>query len=59
MIGMAPCSSEFYAEMILASGDVVLRVLMVAFQRILDENGMPADMATSVAFTIFNVNDIS
>ena len=52
-IGKASGPSEVYAEMILASGDVGIRVLMKPCQRILDEKGMPADWATSVAIPIF------
>ena len=39
--------------MILASGDVGIRVLMEVCQRILDGKGMPEDWATSVAIPIF------
>ena len=45
--------SDVHAEMILASGDARIRVLMELCQVILDEKGMPADLATSVAITIF------
>ena len=53
-IGMAPEPSDVYAEMILACGDIGIRLLMVIWQRILDGNKMPADWATSVAICIFN-----
>ena len=39
--------------MILASGDVEIRVLKELCQRILDEKGMPDDWVTSVAMSIF------
>ena len=46
--------TEVYAEMISASGNVGIRVLMEFCHRILDEKGMPKDWATSVAIPIFN-----
>ena len=50
---------EVYAEIIPASGDVGIRVLMERCLRILDKKGMPADWATSVAITIFaGIGDI-
>ena len=52
-IGKAPGPTEVYAEMILASGDVVIRVLMELCHRILDEKRMPEDWATSVEIPIF------
>ena len=42
-IGMAPGPTEAYAEMILAGGDVGIRVLMEHCHRILDGIGMPQD----------------
>ena len=48
-----PGPTDVYAEMILASGDAVIRVLMKPYQRILDEKVMPEDWATSVAIPIF------
>ena len=52
-IEKAPEPTEVYAEMIIASGDVGIRVLMEHCHRILDEKGMPEDWATSVAIPIF------
>ena len=52
-IGKAPGPTEVYAEMILASGDVAIRVLMEPCHKILDGKEMPADWATSVAILIF------
>ena len=46
-IGKAPGPTEVYEEMILASGDVRIRVLMENSLR------MPSDWATSVAIHIF------
>ena len=51
-IGRACGPSEAYAEMILSSGDVGIRVLMELFLNILDEKEMPANWATSVAISI-------
>ena len=51
-IGKAPGPTEVYAEMILASGDVGIRVLMELCHRILDGKGMPEGWATSVAAPI-------
>ena len=58
-IGKAPGPTEAYAEMILASGGVVIRVSMELCLRILDRIGMPEDWATSVAIPIFNGKEIS
>ena len=58
-IGKAPGPSEVYAEIILASGDVGIKVLMEFCQRILDGKGMPADWATSVAIPILKEKEIS
>ena len=55
-IAMAPGPSEVYAQMILASGDILIKMLMDLFQRILDGIGMPEDWATSVAIPIFEGN---
>ena len=52
-IGKTPGPTEVYAEMILASGDVGIRVLMELCQRILDGKGMPEDWATSVCDSYF------
>ena len=52
-IGKAPGLTEVYAEMILASGDVGIRVLMELRQKIVDGNGMPANWVTSVTIPIF------
>ena len=52
-IRKAPGLTEVYAEMILASGDVGIRVLMDLCHRILDGKGMPDDWVTSVAIPIF------
>ena len=52
-IGKALGPIEVYAEMILASGDVRIRVLMEYCHRILDVKGMPENLATSVAIPIF------
>ena len=54
-IGKAPGWSEVYAEMILASGDIWIRVLMELSQRILDGKVMPADWTINVAIPIANV----
>ena len=51
-IGTAPWLSEAYAEVVLASGDVEIRVLIELCQRILDKNGMPADWSIRVAIAI-------
>ena len=48
-IEKAPGTSEIYTEMILASGDIGIRVLMTIYHRILEGNGMPVDWVTSVA----------
>ena len=53
-IGKAPGPTEVYAEMIPASGEVGVRVLMELFQIILDGERMPEDWATSVAIPIFD-----
>ena len=58
-IGMAPGPSQVYAVMILASGDVEIRVLKELCQRIQEGKGMPADRATSVAIPIFKEKVIS
>ena len=50
--------SEAYAKMILASGDVGIRVLMELCERILDGKGMPVDWATSVAISILKEKEI-
>ena len=42
-IGMAAGPSDVYAEMILASGDVGIRVLMEPCHKMLDGKGMPED----------------
>ena len=52
-IGKAPWTTEAYAEMILASEDVGIFVLMELRQIILDGKGMPEDSATTVAIPIF------
>ena len=52
-IGKAPWTTEAYAEMILASEDVGIFVLMELRQIILDGKGMPANTATTVAIPIF------
>ena len=54
-IGKAPGSTEDYAEMTLAGGDVGIRVLMEPCHRILDGKGMPEDWATSVVIHICKV----
>ena len=51
-IGKAPWPFEVYVEKVLASEDIVIRVLMELCQRILDGRGMPADSATIVAIPI-------
>ena len=45
--------AKVYTEMILASGDVRIRVLMEPYHGILDEKGMAEDWTTSVAIPIF------
>ena len=52
-IGKALGPTEVYAEMILASGDVGIRVVMEHCHRILDVKGMPEDWSISVAIPIF------
>ena len=52
-IGMAPGPTEVYAEMILASGDVGIRVQMTLCHGILDGSGMPEGWATGAAIPIF------
>ena len=52
-IGKAPGSTEGYEEMILASGDVGIIVLMVLCQGILDGRGMPEGWAISVCDSYF------
>ena len=51
-IGKASGSSEVYSEMLLANGDVVIRVLMELCHYLLDGKGMPADWATSDVLAI-------
>ena len=51
-IGKASEPSDDYAEMILASGDVGIIVLMELCLNIIDGKLVPADWATSVAFPI-------
>ena len=58
-IEKAPGPSDVYAEMIQASGDVGIRVLMELCQRILDGNWIPADWATSVAIPILKEKEAS
>ena len=53
---MAPGPTEIYAEMILASGDIRIKVLMEHCQRILDGKRMTEDWATSVAIAIYEGN---
>ena len=48
-----PGPSEACAEMILASGDIEIRVMMEPCFRILDGKGMPAYWSTSVAIPTF------
>ena len=55
-IGKAPGPTDVYAEMILASGDVGIRVLMEHCHGILDGKGMPDDWAASVAIPILKGN---
>ena len=52
-IGKAHGPTEVYAEMILASGDVGIRVLMELCHRTLDGKGITADWSTSVTIPIF------
>ena len=52
-IGKAPGPTEVYAEMIIARGDVGIRIPMELCHRILDGNGMPVDRAISVEIPIF------
>ena len=55
-IGKALGSTKVYAQKILASGDVGIKVLMELCHRILDGKRMPEDWATSVAIPIFKRN---
>ena len=50
MIAKAPGPSEVYSDMILAKGDVGIRVLIELYQRILDGKGMPADWTCNSYF---------
>ena len=52
-IGKVPEPTEVYAEMIQASGDVGVGVLMDLCHQILDRKRMPEDWDTSVAIPIF------
>ena len=56
-VEMAHGPSDTYAEMILVSGDVGIRVLTEHCQRILDGKGLPVDWATTVAIPIFKGNE--
>ena len=51
--GKVSGSTEVYTEMILASGDVEIRVLMKLCHRILDGKGIPEDRATSVVIPVY------
>ena len=53
MIGKVPVPTEVYTEMILASGDVGITVLIELCHRILDRKGLPDDWSTSVVIPIF------
>ena len=53
LIGKAPEPTEVYSEMIVASGDVGIRVLMELCHRILDGKGMPEDWTTSDEIPLF------
>ena len=52
-IGKVPGPTEAYTEMILASGDVGITVVIELCHRILDRKGLPDDWSTSVVITIF------
>ena len=52
-IGKVPVPTEVYTEMILASGDVGITVLIELYHRILDRKGLPDDWSTSVVIPIF------
>ena len=58
-IGKVPVPTEAYTEMILASGDVGITVLIELCHRILDRKGLPDDWSTSVVIPIFKGKDIS
>ena len=51
-IGKTPGPSDVYAEMIVASGAIEIRVLLELCQRILNGKGVPADWATSDSIPI-------
>ena len=57
-IGKAPGPTEVYEEMILASEDVGMRVLMELCQRKIDGGEMQEDWATTVAIPILKEKDI-
>ena len=52
--GKAVGPSEVSTEMIAASGDVGIRVMMELCQRLLDGKGMPEEWKISVVTPIFN-----
>ena len=57
--GRAPGPSEDYAEMILASGYVGIRVLVEICHRILDEKGMPETGLPVLQFILLMENEMS
>ena len=59
MIGKAPGLTEVYAEMILASGDVGIRVLMEPCHGILDGIGNARRLGYQCCDSYFKENDIS
>ena len=51
--GMATGTSEVSVEMIVASGEIGVKVMMELCQRVLDGRGMPDEWKTSVIVPIF------
>ena len=57
--GKATGPSEVRAEMIVASGEAGVKVMMELYQRVLDGRGMPDEWKISVIVTIFKgKNDV-
>ena len=52
-VGKAAGPSEVCLEMLIASGDLGIKVMVELCQRVLDGNGMPPEWATSVVVPIF------
>ena len=54
--GKATGPSEVSVEMIVASGEIEVKVIFELCQRVLDSKGMPDERKTSVIVTIFKGN---